>query len=166
MVIIKGNGRFQLALLLTTGTALLGVVIEGLNMAFVLPAAKCELDITTGEQGMINAVAFLGVVLTSHFWGFMADTWGRRKVLQFALGTGFLFSALSSMSVSSTMLLVTRFCVGLTCVYSGWLPHCWHSKPNDSLTASPACRRPPFPTWASSTATRTVPGMSRSPPCS
>lgn len=112
----KGNGRFHLALLLTTGTALLGVVIEGLNMAFVLPAAKCELAITTAEQGMINAVAFLGVVLTSHFWGFMADTWGRRKVMQLALGLGFLFSALSSVSVSSTMLLVTRFCVGLTCV--------------------------------------------------
>lgn len=100
-------------MLLTTGTALLGVVIEGLNMAFVLPAAKCELHISTGEQGMINAVAFLGVVLTSQFWGFMADTWGRRKVLQSALGTGFVCSALSSLSTTSTMLLITRFGVGL-----------------------------------------------------
>lgn len=108
-----GHGIFHLALLFTTGTALLGVVIEGLNMAVVLPAAKCELNISTAEQGMINAVAFLGVVLSSHFWGFMADTWGRRKVLQAALSSGFVFSAVSSLSTSSMMLLVTRFGVGL-----------------------------------------------------
>lgn len=85
-------------------------------MAFVLPLAKCELNISNAEQGAINAVAFVGVVLTSHFWGFMADTWGRRKVLLLSLGSGFVFSAISSFSISSTMLLITRFFVGLTLV--------------------------------------------------
>lgn len=83
-------------------------------MAFVLPVAKCELNITNAEQGLINAVAFIGVVLTSHIWGFMADTWGRQKVLRLALFAGFLFSSISSFSTSSTMLLITRFLVGLT----------------------------------------------------
>lgn len=83
-------------------------------MSFVLPMAKCELDISNVEQGWINSVAFIGVVLSSHFWGFMADTWGRLKVLRFSLLSGFLFSMLSSLSVSSEMLLVTRFAVGLT----------------------------------------------------
>lgn len=94
--------------------ATLAVATEGLNMGFVLPVAKCELDISTSEQGLINAVAFIGVVLTSHFWGFMADTWGRQKVLRVALLSSFIFSTLSSFSVNSTMLLVTRFSVGLT----------------------------------------------------
>lgn len=48
-----------------------GVIMEGLNMAIVLPAAKCDIEITTTEQGLINAIGFIGVVLTSHFWGFM-----------------------------------------------------------------------------------------------
>lgn len=82
-------------------------------MAFVLPSAKCEMIITNTEQGLINAVSFMGVVLTSHFWGFLADTWGRRKVLQTALSTSFVFSVLSSLSTNSTMLLVTRLGVGL-----------------------------------------------------
>lgn len=83
-------------------------------MAFVLPLAKCELNMSNAEQGAINAVTFIGVVLTSHFWGFLADTWGRRKVLIVSLGSGFVFSAISSFSVSSTMMLVTRLFVGLT----------------------------------------------------
>lgn len=82
-------------------------------MAFVLPLAKCELNISNMEQGAINAIAFAGVVLTSHFWGFLSDTWGRKKVLQLALGGGFIFSAISSFSVTSLMLLITRFLVGV-----------------------------------------------------
>lgn len=100
--------------LFAAATATLGVATEGLNMGFVLPIAKCDLNISTSEQGLINAITLIGVVLTSHFWGFMADTWGRQKVLRISLLTGFIFSALSSFSVNSTMLLITRFVVGLT----------------------------------------------------
>lgn len=99
---------------MTVGAALLGITAEGMSMGYVLPVAKCELKISNVEQGVINAVAFVGVVISSHFWGFMADTWGRLKVLRFSLLFGFLFSALSSFSVNSTMLLATRFLVGLT----------------------------------------------------
>lgn len=87
----SGNGRFHFILLIAAGCSLLGisnqlhikdkctdsllyfkgVVMESLNMAIVLPAAKCDIEITTTEQGLINAVGFIGVVLTSHFWGFM-----------------------------------------------------------------------------------------------
>lgn len=98
----------------TIGCALLGITAEGMSMSFVLPVAKCELQISNVEQGHINAVAFIGVVLSSHFWGFMSDTWGRLKVLRFSLLCGFLFSTLSSFSVNSLMLLITRFMVGLT----------------------------------------------------
>lgn len=112
-----GNGKFHYVLLATAGASLLGIAVEGMNMGFVLPVAQCDLLITLTEQGLINAVAFIGVVLTAHFWGFMADTWGRQKVLRFSLCSGFILSALSSFSTSSTMLLVTRFFVGLTYVY-------------------------------------------------
>lgn len=82
-------------------------------MSVVLPAARCDLKFSTAEQGLINAVGFIGVVVSSHFWGFLADTWGRQKVLKIALSLGFMFSALSSVSVDTAMLLVTRLLVGL-----------------------------------------------------
>lgn len=96
-----------------SGVALTSVMVEALNMAFVLPAAKCELNLSISEQGFINAVGFMGVILTSHFWGLVTDTWGRQKVLRLTLFACFISSAFSSISYSSEMLLVTRFIVGL-----------------------------------------------------
>ena len=82
-------------------------------MAFVLPAAKCDLNMTTAEQGLVNSANFIGVMVSSMFWGFMADTWGRKNVLQICYFFTFFFSALSSMSASTTMLFVTRVLVGM-----------------------------------------------------
>lgn len=82
-------------------------------MAYVLPAAKCDLHITTLEQGFLLSMSFYGCVLTAFFWGFLSDTWGRKKVLQLSLSICCLFSIISSVSYSSTMLLVTRGIIGL-----------------------------------------------------
>lgn len=112
-IALTGSGRFHWLLLFAVGFGLLAVVAEGMSMGYVLPLAKCELAISNVEQGMINAVAFIGVVVTSHFWGFMADTWGRVKVLRTSLLAGFVCSAISSFSTTSTMLLIFRLFVGL-----------------------------------------------------
>ena len=89
------------------------VFVEGLNMALVLPAAKCDLDMTVTEQGLVNAANFIGVSISSIFWGFIADIWGRKNVLQLTYFLTFFFACMSSMSVSSIMLFITRLCVGL-----------------------------------------------------
>lgn len=112
-ITMAGNGRFQLVALFVCGTALMASISEGLNMAFVLPIAKCDLAISVSQQGLINAVGFIGVILTSHMWGFLADTWGRQKVLRTALGLTFVACTVSSMSYTSTMLLISRLAVGL-----------------------------------------------------
>lgn len=91
---------------------MMGLGIEGNSMAYVLPAAKCELHMTTAEQGLTYVVAHIGFVCASHFWGFLADTWGRKKVLQTALFMCFIISIISSYSSSSLMLMLTRFAVG------------------------------------------------------
>lgn len=89
-------------------------IAECMNMGFALPVAKCDLDISIPQQGLINSIGVCGILVTSHFWGFMADTWGRQKVLRTALGCSFISCAISSLSVSSTMLMITRFIVGVT----------------------------------------------------
>lgn len=90
----------------------MSVLIEGMNMSVVLPAAKCDLNITSGQQGFINAIGYLGIVTASHFWGLLADTWGRKQVLRLSFFLCFLSAVLSSLSITSWMLLVTRFFVG------------------------------------------------------
>lgn len=91
---------------------MMGLGIEGNSMAFVLPAAKCDLKMTVAEQGLTYTVAHIGFICASHFWGFLADTWGRRKVLQASLFLCFVISIISSFSISSLMIMLTRFVVG------------------------------------------------------
>ena len=88
-------------------------MIENQNMSYVVPAAKCELNISNTQQGFLNSVSFFGVVLGAHFWGFMADTWGRKKVLQVCLFMATSLSLVSSLSISTYMLMSLRFMVGL-----------------------------------------------------
>ena len=86
---------------------------EGLNIAFVLPLAKCDMNFSPTEEELIMTAGFIGVVLASHMWGFLVDTWGRQKVLKTSLGTAFFWSAISSFSINPTMFVVTRFIAGL-----------------------------------------------------
>lgn len=91
----------------------MSVIMQGHCMAYVLPAAKCELKMSTAEQGFIKSVAILGIIFASYFWGFLADTWGRQKVLRTALFLVFVMSLVSSLSFNRYMLMITRFAIGL-----------------------------------------------------
>ena len=111
--VFVGNGKFQLLVLLLFALSTMSVFVEGLNMAYVLPAAKCDLKMTVAEQGLVNAANYIGVAISSIFWGFVADSWGRKKVLQLCYFLTFLFAVLSSFSMSTTMLFTTRLLVGV-----------------------------------------------------
>lgn len=107
-----GTGKFQYLVIAVAGLTSTCVVIENQAMPYVMPSAKYDLNVTLAEQGFINSVGFLGVLVASHFWGFLTDTWGRYRTLQLTLFCTFIASALSSVSVTSFMLIITRFVVG------------------------------------------------------
>lgn len=107
-----GVGRFHWLLLVVCGASLLALVTEVINIGFVVPSVKCEIAITASEQGVLLSMGFLGIVASSHLWGFLTDTWGRKRSLQLALGTGFLCSVASAFVPSVGWLIVMRFCTG------------------------------------------------------
>lgn len=107
-----GLGRYNYFLLAVCGLCLMQVTIEALNMAFTMPFLQCEIEIPTGLEGLVKATGFFGLILSSHLWGFLTDTWGRVKVLRTALAIVFVFSVISSLSVNAGMLAFTRFLVG------------------------------------------------------
>lgn len=39
------------------------VVVENVNIGFVLPYVRCEMNISTTEQGFLNSVGYIGIVL-------------------------------------------------------------------------------------------------------
>lgn len=91
---------------------MLGSAIENTNISYILPYAKCDLELTTGEQGLLSAISYLGIVCTSHLWGFLADTWGRQKVLRVAAIGGFVFSFTSAFALNTISMIILRFCAG------------------------------------------------------
>ena len=59
----SGYGRFHYSLLLLCGWALSSDAIEVLSISFVLPAATCDLQLTSTDKGWLTAVIFIGKLI-------------------------------------------------------------------------------------------------------
>lgn len=77
-------------MILGTGT------MEMLSITFILPLCECDLNLTSNDKGVLAAVSILGVICSSHLWGFLADTKGRRFVIHRTCFTAFAITVISS----------------------------------------------------------------------
>lgn len=68
---------------------------------------------------MFQFILLTGIILTSNLWGFVSDTYGRRKVLIIATLTAASISVLSSLVVNLWQFVLLRFLNGL------WLVDVW-----------------------------------------
>uniref|UniRef100_A0A182Q7L5 Major facilitator superfamily (MFS) profile domain-containing protein n=1 Tax=Anopheles farauti TaxID=69004 RepID=A0A182Q7L5_9DIPT len=105
-------GSYNLYLMVVSGTILAAVLLETLGISYVLPVAECDLRLTTREKGVLSAVSFAGILCSSHLWGFLADTRGRRAVIMPTLFLTFASTALSSLTANFWLLTLTRFMAG------------------------------------------------------
>jgi MFS transporter, VNT family, synaptic vesicle glycoprotein 2 len=55
---------------------------------------------------------FLGIVVSSHFWGYVADTKGRRKVILYTVLASNFCTLIASFALNYEMLIVARFFTG------------------------------------------------------
>lgn len=108
----SGYGSFNIAVLLSAGLCLMVVIIETMGMMFVVPAAQCDLHLSLGEKGLLSAISFLGVVSSSHLWGFIADTRGRRIVLLISMISSFLTTSVASFIPQHSIFILLRFING------------------------------------------------------
>lgn len=91
---------------------LANVLLETAAMGFILPIAQCDLQLTNRDKGVLSAIGFAGIILSSHLWGFLADTRGRRKVIRPTLIAAFFVTVLSSFSHTFWIMVFMRFCNG------------------------------------------------------
>jgi hypothetical protein len=56
-----GFGKFQWLLLFVCGLANASDAVEILCVSFVLPTAECDLNLTSADKGVLNAITFLGM---------------------------------------------------------------------------------------------------------
>uniref|UniRef100_W8BIF4 Synaptic vesicle glycoprotein 2B n=1 Tax=Ceratitis capitata TaxID=7213 RepID=W8BIF4_CERCA len=108
-----GFGKFNIFIIIFSGFVLNNVVLESVGVSFALPVLECDLHLTHKEQGIIGAVSFAGVIASSHFWGFLADTTGRKRIMQPALILGFIVTVFSSLSPNFITFAILRFINGI-----------------------------------------------------
>lgn len=85
-----------------------------MGMNFTLPVAECDLSITSKSQyGIVSGSFFLGIIISSHFWGLLSDVHGRKNIITVAPILAFIASCLSSVSVNFWMLAIFRFFNGI-----------------------------------------------------
>ena len=105
-------GLFNYTVIFLSGMVLNAAVLETCGMAFVIPVSECDLKLTTREKGILGAISFLGIICSSHLWGFLADTKGRRCVIQPTLFVAFLLSVASSLVQNFYLFTTLRFLNG------------------------------------------------------
>ncbi|XP_059055489.1 synaptic vesicle glycoprotein 2B-like [Achroia grisella] len=93
---VVGFGWYNLRYCLILALFLISAIVEPNGYAYLLPAAKCDLDMSDSQRGIISSIPYLGVVIASFPWGYLVDTRGRKKMIIYSsLGVG-SFSVLSA----------------------------------------------------------------------
>ncbi|KAG7473318.1 hypothetical protein MATL_G00094400 [Megalops atlanticus] len=108
-----GFGCFHGLLLVVCGWANASDAVEILCVSFLLPTARCDLQLSSADMGLLTASIFLGMMIGGYVWGYLADRKGRRKVLVVSLTVNGVFGALASLAPRFGLFLLLRFISGL-----------------------------------------------------
>lgn len=94
------------------GMVMSALVMEKVGITYIFPVSQCDLNLTSGQKGFLGSVGFMGIILSSHMWGYLADTLGRRRIIQPTLLIASVISIISSFAQSFYLLAALRFLNG------------------------------------------------------
>lgn len=107
-----GFGKFQAKLSLFTGLCWMADSMEMTILSILSPALHCEWHITRYQQALATTVVFLGMMLSSTFWGHLSDRYGRKQALTLCAVLLFYYGLLSSFAPNYVWILFLRGLVG------------------------------------------------------
>lgn len=87
-------------------------MVETCGMGYILPVSHCDLNLTSGQKGVLASIPFAGIICAAYLWGFVADRHGRRSVIQPTLFATFLFTTASSFAQNFYLFATLRFFSG------------------------------------------------------
>ncbi|KAG0720764.1 Synaptic vesicle glycoprotein 2A [Chionoecetes opilio] len=120
---IGGYGLFQYWLILIGGFANASDAIEILCVSILLPAAQCDLHMTSEDKGWLSAIPFVGMMLGGYVWGCLGDIYGRRNVLMVSLMVNAVSGLASAFVQTFPVFLFCRFVSGVG--VGGSIPLVW-----------------------------------------
>ncbi|XP_017116291.1 synaptic vesicle glycoprotein 2B [Drosophila elegans] len=114
-----GYGKFHYILLAICGLVSTSEEMDVISMSFILPSAECDLDLNTETKGWLNSIIFIGMMVGAYFWGSIADSFGRKKVLIVISFMNAFCIVASSFSQSYSFFMLFRFLNGAALGGSG-----------------------------------------------
>uniref|UniRef100_A0A3Q4HQ47 Synaptic vesicle glycoprotein 2 n=1 Tax=Neolamprologus brichardi TaxID=32507 RepID=A0A3Q4HQ47_NEOBR len=108
----RAFGLFHWLLLVVCGWANASDAVEILCVSFLLPTARCDLQLSSSDMGLLTASIFL-MMVGGYMWGYLADQKGRRRVLIVSLTVNGLFGGLASLAPWFWLFLLMRFISGI-----------------------------------------------------
>lgn len=109
-----GFGRFNFLLMGICGLIYADTAISVNIIAFVLPAATCDFHLTSALKGILSGTPIAGMLFGSYFWGCLADTKGRKKILIVTLLLDGTFGLISAICTNYYLFLIFRFLGGFS----------------------------------------------------
>lgn len=107
-----GFGKFNYVLMTLAGGLMSCAFIELTSVNYVLAIAQCDLVMESSDKGILSAIGYVGVILSSYLWGFLSDTKGRKKTLVPTLLVAFTATFASSLVNNFWLLVFLRFLNG------------------------------------------------------
>ncbi|XP_060189534.1 organic cation/carnitine transporter 7-like isoform X2 [Lycium barbarum] len=119
-----GIGKFQYMALCYAGLGFIAEAAETQILSFIGPALRSQWALSPTQESLMTTIVFVGMLIGAIFWGFISDTYGRRKgLLSVAIVTA-VSAALSAFSPNYSLLLVVRMLVGFGVggrpIYGSW----------------------------------------------
>lgn len=108
-MLLTGFGFYNIFHMLMSGLVLMGMIMQALTLGYVIPAAQCDLELTTQQKGWLTALPFTAIILTSYFWGWLADTKGRRAAMLVSMFVSVIVSVISSFAPNLASFAVLQF---------------------------------------------------------
>lgn len=107
-----GFGWFQVKLSLWTGLCWMADSMEMTILSILSPALHCDWHISRYQQALTTTIVFLGMMLSSTFWGNLSDRYGRKHALTLCAILLFYYGLLSAIAPSFMWVLLLRGLVG------------------------------------------------------
>ncbi|XP_018403059.1 PREDICTED: synaptic vesicle glycoprotein 2C-like [Cyphomyrmex costatus] len=112
-ITVAGTGKFQHLLIFAIIPASWASSIDTANMSMILPSAECDLGLSLFDKGLLNAIIYVGMLLSGFIWGYFADVKGRKKILIYGYMADGICNVLSGFSQNFETLLFFKFLSGL-----------------------------------------------------
>lgn len=105
-------GCFNYLLLFISGMIQFAYLVEASVISYIMPVSQCDITMNARERGILGGACFLGTICSSHLWGFLADTKGRRRIILPTLFTSFVLAVCASFASNVYTLATFRFLTG------------------------------------------------------